>query len=42
MFIGALNGIASLIEGVDHLIDRMGGLTGVVSTLGMVLTRVFS
>jgi TP901 family phage tail tape measure protein len=42
LFIGALNGIASLIEGVDTLIDRLGGLPGVLSTVGMILTRVFS
>jgi hypothetical protein len=42
VFIGALNSIANIIEGIDTLIDRMGGLSGVLSTLGLVLTQVFS
>ena len=41
-FIAVLNGIAEVVSYVDNLIDSMGGLGGVVATVGAVMTKVFS
>jgi TP901 family phage tail tape measure protein len=42
MFIDGLNAISGFLELLDAVIDRVGGLHGVLSTLGVVLTKVFS
>jgi hypothetical protein len=42
MFIEGLNAISGFLELLDAVIDRVGGLHGVLSTLGVVLTKVFS
>ena len=41
-FIDLLNGIEKILGFVDRLIQSMGGLRGVVMSLGLVLTKVFS
>ena len=41
-FIGLLNGFEKVLTFVDKLIDNVGGLKGVLSSLGMILTKVFS
>ena len=41
-FIDVLNSIADIIEGVDNLIDRFGGLRGTLTLVGALLTKVFS
>ncbi len=40
-FIGLTNGFAVILEGVDGLIDSLGGVKGVIFLLGTVLTSVF-
>ena len=40
-FIGLTNGFSVIIEGVDGLIDSLGGVKGVIALLGTVLTSVF-
>lgn len=41
-FIDILNIIEKIITYFDNLIDTVGGLSGVLTTLGAILTRVFS
>lgn len=41
-FIALLNGFEDILTVVGKLIDGMGGFEGVISSLGAVLTRVFS
>jgi hypothetical protein len=41
-FIDILNGVENIITGVDHLIDSVGGLNGVLATLGTLFTKIFS
>lgn len=41
-FIAILDGFSDLIDGVSNTIDALGGLKGVLITLGTVLTKVFS
>ena len=41
-FIDVLNTIEKTISFVDQLIDNMGGLKGVLLTVGAILTKVFS
>ena len=41
-FIDVLNSIADIIEGVDNLIDRFGGLKGTLTIIGVLFTKVFS
>ena len=41
-FIKLLNTFSKIIDSVDYFIDRLGGLKGVMSSLGVVLTSVFS
>lgn len=41
-FIEILNLFADFIDGIDYIIDRVGGLEGVLASLGTILTRVFS
>lgn len=41
-FIGFLNTIDKILGGVDTVIDSMGGLKGVLTTIGLVATKVFS
>ena len=41
-FIGALNNIEKILTGVDSFIDSLGGLKGVLSTVGVLLTKTFS
>jgi hypothetical protein len=33
---------ADILEYVDNLIDSLGGLGGVLTTIGAILTKVFS
>lgn len=40
-FISILNGIADVLKGVDKLIDSIGGLKGVLTTIGAIATQVF-
>ena len=40
-FIGILNTIEVILKGIDHLIDGVGGLSGVLSGLGVLVTTVF-
>ena len=41
-FIGFLNGLADVIDGIDSLMDHIGGLSGVIGALGLIITKVFS
>jgi hypothetical protein len=41
-FIDALGNIEKIIGFVDHLIDNLGGLKGVMAALGAIMTKVFS
>lgn len=41
-FIGILNTLEKIVNYFDLLIDNAGGLGGVLTTLGAILTRVFS
>ena len=41
-FIDMLNAIEKIIGFVDHLIDNLGGLKGVLAAVGAILTKVFS
>ena len=41
-FISILNIFEDIIKGVDNFIDGIGGLRGVLTSLGAVLTKVFS
>ena len=41
-FIDILNGVENIVTGVDHLIDGIGGLNGVLATLGTLFTKIFS
>ena len=41
-FIGLLNGIEDIVSFVDRLIDSLGGLGGVLSTVSVLLMRTFS
>jgi TP901 family phage tail tape measure protein len=41
-FIGLLNGFEKVLTGVGNLVDAVGGLPGVLSMVGAVMTRVFS
>ena len=40
-FIGFLNGIEKVIDGVNGLVDAFGGLGGVLTTIGAYVTRIF-
>ena len=41
-FIDMLNSIEKIIGFVDHLIDNLGGLKGVLAAIGAIVTKVFS
>lgn len=41
-FIDVLNNIEKIISFVDHLIDNLGGLKGVLMAVGAIATKVFS
>jgi hypothetical protein len=41
-FIDLTNGFANLIDGVKTFIDALGGVKGVLLTLGSIVTGVFS
>jgi hypothetical protein len=41
-FIGALDGVESLLSGLSTLIDSLGGVKGVLSSLAMIATRLFA
>lgn len=41
-FIGFDNGISVLLEGVEGLVDGLGGMTGVVATIGSLMMRHFA
>lgn len=41
-FIGALKGLEKILTYVDNLIDSLGGLKGVLSVVGVILTKTFS
>ena len=41
-FIGFLNGLSSVLDGVDRFIDRIGGLKTVISSLGALATQIFA
>ena len=41
-FINLLNNVEKIINGFDTLIDAVGGLKGILSILGVVITNVFS
>lgn len=41
-FIGLLNTIEKIVTGIDWLIDSLGGLQGVLSAVGVLLTKVFA
>ena len=40
-FINLSDAIAGALNGIDNLIDSMGGLPGVLAALGLIFTRVF-
>ena len=40
-FITILKGIEAILKGVDHFIDDIGGLSGVLSGIGLLMTRAF-
>jgi hypothetical protein len=40
-FITALNGFEKLLNAVDGLVDGLGGMPGVLITLGSIVTNVF-
>ena len=41
-FIGFLNVLEDILTGADRVIDSMGGLKGVLSSIGVIATKVFS
>jgi hypothetical protein len=41
-FIDLLNGVEDVLTFVDKLIDSVGGLNGVLTALGVVITKIFS
>ena len=41
-FIGFDNGISVLLEGVEGLVDGLGGMTGVIATIGSLMMRHFA
>jgi hypothetical protein len=41
-FIGVLNAFEGILSYVDKTIDSLGGLKGVLSTIGVLMTKVFS
>ena len=41
-FIGFNNGLSVLLEGVEGLVDGLGGMTGVVATVGSLMMRHFA
>lgn len=41
-FIGMLDGFETVLSGVGNLIDSLGGLPGILSAVGVIMTRVFS
>jgi hypothetical protein len=41
-FIDLTNGVEKVISFVDLLIDRLGGLQGVLFSVGAIVTKVFS
>jgi hypothetical protein len=41
-FIDLLNAFEKILTFVDHLIDGLGGLRGVLLTLGSIMTKVFA
>jgi hypothetical protein len=40
-FIQLSNGFATVLNGLDKLIDNMGGLKGVLLAIGAIVTTVF-
>ncbi len=41
-FITITDGLAAILKGVDNLIDGIGGLPGVLSAIGVIITTVFN
>jgi hypothetical protein len=41
-FIELLNGFEDVLEFISRIIDNLGGLRGVLLTLGAIVTKVFS
>ena len=41
-FIGTLDTIESVVSGIDKMIDSLGGLKGVLSVVGVLMTKTFS
>jgi hypothetical protein len=41
-FIGILNGLEKVLTYINDTIDSLGGLKGVLSSVGVLLTKVFS
>ena len=41
-FIDVLNAVEKIISFVDNLIDRLGGLKGVLFSIGTIVTKIFS
>ena len=41
-FIDTLNSIEKIINFVDRLIDNLGGLKGVLTAIGAIVTKVFA
>jgi hypothetical protein len=41
-FIGFNNGLADVLSGVERFIESIGGVKGVVSSIGTVLLSVFA
>ena len=41
-FIGILNGLEKVLNYVDSVVDSLGGLKGALTTVGVIMTKVFS
>ena len=41
-FISFLNNIEKVLGGVDSLVEKLGGMSGVLSTIGVLATKIFS
>jgi hypothetical protein len=41
-FIDLTDGFGAIIEDIGKFIDSIGGLNGVLTTLGLIITKVFS
>jgi hypothetical protein len=37
-----LDNFSKFIDGIDYLVDRLGGLEGVLANLGLIFTKYFS